>query len=153
MYPTSTLYDSAVYATARTVAGKVTFAIVDTTAIGDISSITVTTQAAISSKDQVANGVRDITYNLITWETDRFRLDGSFSFPDSTVANNGEVGYISNELSNSSRQYSVNDPLDNRHRHRIAHLFIAVRIGLAFCPSIGESLESFTLGRCQSAHC
>ena len=108
MYPTSTLYKTAVYATARTVAGKVTFAIVDTTAIGDISSITVTTQAAISDKDQVANGVRDITYNLITWETDRFKLDGSFSFPDSTVANNGEVGYISNELSNASRQYSVN---------------------------------------------
>lgn len=108
MYPTSALYDSAVYATARTVAGKVTFAIIDTTAIGDISSITVTTQAAISNKDQVANGVRDTSFNLATWETDRFILDGSFSFPDSTIANNGEVGYISNELSNSSRLYSVN---------------------------------------------
>src|SRR5690606_32752108 len=33
-----------------------------------------------------------------TWETDRFRLDGSFSFPDDTLSNNGEVGFVSAQL-------------------------------------------------------
>ncbi|MFD1953742.1 hypothetical protein ACFSL6_17660 [Paenibacillus thailandensis] len=41
---------------------------------------------------------RNATYNLATLEQDRFRLDGSFSFPDDTVANNGEVGFISSSL-------------------------------------------------------
>jgi hypothetical protein len=108
MYPTSPTYDSAVYATARSVTGKVAFAIVDTTAAGDVSSITVTTQAAISNKDQSANGNLDPTYNLATWEVDRFRLDGSFSFPDSTLANNGEVGYISDAFCNLSRVWTAN---------------------------------------------
>lgn len=104
MYPTTALYDAAIYAPARTIVGRVTFVIIDITAAGDILSIITSDELAISDKSQLANGVRSATFNLATWEEDRFRLDGSFSFPDDT--DNGEVGYISDDLCNADGDFS-----------------------------------------------
>lgn len=98
MYPTTQRYKEAVYAPARTVQGRVTFDITDVTALTDITDIITSTQAQISDKQQLANKVRSASYNLATWETDRFKLDGSFSFPDDTISNNGEMGFVSANL-------------------------------------------------------
>lgn len=98
MYATSPLFKANVYAPARTTAGKVTFDISDVTASGDVTSITTTSESAISNKAQLVNKKRDTSYNLATGETDRFKLDGTFSFADSVAANNGELGFCGNAL-------------------------------------------------------
>ncbi|WP_135553232.1 hypothetical protein [Paenibacillus cymbidii] len=108
MYPVSPAFQAAVYAPSRRVAGKVTFDISDVTAAGDVSNITVTTQAtAISDKAQLIDKDRNATYNLATLETDRFRLDGSFSFADDAApANNAERGYVSDALCDSDGEFA-----------------------------------------------
>lgn len=98
MYPVTEEYEEAVYAPVRTVKAKVTFDITDVTTTEDITSIVTTAEAAISNKQQLANKIRDATYNLATLEQNRFRLDGSFSFPDDVIANNGEMGFVSSNI-------------------------------------------------------
>ncbi|HZG83827.1 hypothetical protein [Paenibacillus sp.] len=106
MYPTTSKFKTEIYGNPRTVVGKVTFDISDVTAIGDITSIVTTAQASISNKDQLANKVRDASANLATWERNRFRLDGSFSFPDDTIANNGEMGFVSSDICDAGGVFS-----------------------------------------------
>lgn len=99
MYPVSQEYKEAVYAPTRTVKAKVTFDISDVTAKDDVSNLATTTEATgISDKDQLINGQREQSFNLATWEPNRFKLDGSFSFPDDVLANNGEMGFVSENL-------------------------------------------------------
>lgn len=106
MYPVSQEYKEAVYAPARTVKAKVTFDISDVTAKDDVSSLAVTAQASgISDKDQLINSQREQSYNLATWEPNRFKLDGSFSFPGDTLASNGEVGFVSDNLCNAEGNF------------------------------------------------
>ena len=106
MYPVSQQFKEAVYAPARTVKAKVTFDISDVTAKDDVSSLAVTAQASgISDKDQLINSQREQSYNLATWEPDRFRLDGSFSFPDDSPENNGEMGFVSEGLCDSDGNF------------------------------------------------
>jgi hypothetical protein len=99
MYPVSQEYKEAVYAPTRTVKAKVTFDISDVTAKDDVSNLATTTEATgISDKDQLINGQREQSFNLATWEPNRFKLDGNFSFPDDVLANNGEMGFVSENL-------------------------------------------------------
>jgi hypothetical protein len=108
MYPVAPDYIEAIYADSRAVHGRVSFDISDVTATIDVSSITVSAQFAISDKNQVNDNERQNTYNYSTWETDRFRLDGSFTFADSTLINNGFVGYVSNALCDAMGVFSPN---------------------------------------------
>lgn len=101
MYPVSEDYKQAVYAPARTTKVKVTFDISDVTAKDDVTNITTTAQAVISDKNQLINKNREQSYNLATWEPDRFKLDGSFTFPDDNLANNREMGFVSDNLCGS----------------------------------------------------
>lgn len=98
MYTTSQRYKDAIYAPARTIKARVTFDISDVTAAGDVSIITATSQAAISDETQLINKVREQKYNIATFENDRFKLDGTFSFADDVLANNEEMGFVSEEL-------------------------------------------------------
>ncbi|MBD0381280.1 hypothetical protein [Paenibacillus sedimenti] len=108
MYVASQIFKDNIYARSRRIVGRVTFDISDVSATGDVSSITTTTEAAsISSKAQINDNVRSSTYNFATWETNRFKLDGSFSFPDSNVANNGQMGFVSSGLCDSFGVFSV----------------------------------------------
>lgn len=108
MYPTTQAYKDAVYAPARRVTARVRFDISDVTAEGDVTSIATTTElASVSQKAQINNDILVPTYNLATLEQDRFKLDGSYSFPDSTAANNGETGFVSNVLCDSAGIFST----------------------------------------------
>lgn len=107
MYQVSQQFLDAVYAPSRHIAARVTYAITDVTAYGDVSNITVSGEAAgISDKSQLVNRARRLSHNYSTFETDRFKLDGSFSFADDTLANNGEMGYVSDVLSNADGTFS-----------------------------------------------
>lgn len=107
MNPVSNEFKSAVYAPYRSVKGKVTFDISDVTAAMDVNNISVTSESEISNKQQLINKNREQSYNLATWEKDRFKLDGSFVFPDDAAVNNKEMGFCSNELCGSDGLFST----------------------------------------------
>lgn len=109
MYSVSSSYNAAIYpeaGQAREVKGRVTFDISDVTAVSDLSSITSSAESSISDKAQTVNKVRSQKYNLATCEPDRFKLDGSFCFPDDTVSNNGKLGFCSSNLCGSDGAFA-----------------------------------------------
>lgn len=55
---------------------------------------------------QLVNRIRSSNYVTATLEQDRFKLDGSMSFPDDVLANNGEVGFVSNAICDSTRTFA-----------------------------------------------
>jgi len=111
MYNTSNEFKEAIYSPTRTVKGRVTFDISDVTAVGDMLSITSTEESIISDVQQSSNLIRDFGYNLATFETNRFKLDGSFSFPDDVIVDNGEMGFVSNNLSNYNGEFILQPTL------------------------------------------
>ena len=98
MYSVSDKYKEAVYAPIRTVKAKVTFDISDTTIAQDTITTLVASEFSVSNKAQLTDKRRENTYNYATWEPNRFRLDGSFSFADDIIANNKDVGWCSMHL-------------------------------------------------------
>jgi len=98
VYNTSDRYKEAIYAPARASKARVTFDISDVTAAVDVNSIATSPEHILSNKLQLINKNREQSYNLATWEPNRFKLNGSFSFPDDTLENNLEMGYCSNVL-------------------------------------------------------
>lgn len=107
MYSVSNNYKSAVYAPIRTAKARVTFDISDTSAMGDVNTITTTGQASISDKTQLVNKKREQSYNLATCEPNRVKLDGSFSFADDTLINNKEIGFCSDILCGADTSFST----------------------------------------------
>lgn len=99
MYNTTPKFKENIYAPVRRTAGRVTFDISDVTASGDVTSIVTTSESPLSVKAQLINKVRSSLHKTATWEKDRFGLDGTFSFPDDTLSNNGELGWSSAGLS------------------------------------------------------
>lgn len=106
MYSVSDSYKQAVYAPERTAKARLTFDISDVSAAGDVSTITTTSQSILSDKQQLINKKREQSYNLATFEKDRFKLDGSFSFADDTIANNKELGFCSDILCGADGSFS-----------------------------------------------
>jgi hypothetical protein len=107
MQNTSQKFKDAIYAPTRMTKGRVTFDISDVTAASDVSSITATSDSPLSVKAQLINKVRNSSYKTATLEQDRFKLDGSFSFADDTLANNGELGWSSAIICDSSGVFST----------------------------------------------
>lgn len=111
MQSTSNEYKQAVYAPDRETKGRVTFDISDVTARNDVSNISVSQQSVISNKVQLINQKREQSVNIATWEKDRFKLDGSFSFADDNIENNGELGFVSDYLCNDEGVFELEPTL------------------------------------------
>lgn len=111
MQNVSNEYKESVYAPIRTTKGRVTFDISDVTARGDVSAISTTTESIISNKAQLINKKREQSLNMATWEPNRFKLDGSFVFADDTMANNGELGFVSDNLCNEDGIFELEPTL------------------------------------------
>lgn len=111
MQNVSEQFKQAIYAPAVTVRGKVTFDISDTTIEQDIIDTTVSSQYILSDKEQLTDKERENSYNLMTWEPDRFKLDGSFSFAAEVLENNRNVGWVSNNLCNELGEFSPYETL------------------------------------------
>ena len=93
----------------RQVVGKVTFAQEDTTAKGDATP-SATSEAEIGSVAQLIDSITDPSVNYATFETDRWKLDGSFKLlPDSGPY--GEVGWWSDILSAADGTFTPNQTL------------------------------------------
>lgn len=107
MHSTSNEYKEAIYAPRRMTKGRVTFDISDVTARGDVNDITTTPQFIISNKDQLVNKKREQSINIATWERNRFKLNGSFSFADDVISNNGELGFVSDKLCDENGFFQI----------------------------------------------
>lgn len=104
-------FKNSIKADVRRIKARVTFDISDVTARGDVGSIVTTEQSILSDKQQLINTLREQTNNIATFEPDRFRLDGSFSFADDVIANNGEMGFVSSNLSDTSGVFALQPTL------------------------------------------
>jgi len=110
MITTSPEFDQAIYSPSRRTSARVTFDISDVTAADD-ASVTVTSEAEISRKDQMHNQVRDRPA-YATFEPDYWRLDGSFVLPPKTTEPGFEVGWYSGVLSGSDGTFSPAQVMD-----------------------------------------
>lgn len=141
MYNASQKYKDGIYATSRMNKGRVTFDVSDVTAAGDVASITVTGEATLSAKAQLIDKVRGSTYKLATNEKDRFTLDGSWSFADDTLANNGEIGWASSSISDGTGTFAT--PQQVTFSFASDHSSIGLTI--SFDPVNGEYATDFTM--------
>lgn len=66
-----------------------------------INSITTTNEMSLSNKNQVINNVTETSFNLATFEKNRFKLDGSFVLPMQNM-NSYEIGFWSSDISSES---------------------------------------------------
>lgn len=144
MYQASQKYKDGIYATSRMNKGRVTFGVTDVTAAGDVSKLTATSESVLSNKAQIVNSTRSPSYKLATLEKDRFKLDGSWSFPDDTVAKNGEVGWVSEDMSDSNGEFgSVSNFPSLSVNFNSDHSSIGLTI--SFDSLNGEYATDFTL--------
>jgi hypothetical protein len=142
MRTTTDQYKDAVYLTSRAIKGRVTLDITDVTAESDVSSIVTNTEAAyISSLLQLNDDSRTTTRRLATWETNRTFLDGSFSFPDDTVSNNGEIGYVSDSICNSSGVFVLQPVVT----FAFGTLHSSAGLTIMFDPESGECAKDFNV--------
>lgn len=141
MYNASQKYKDGIYATSRMNKGRVTFDVSDVTAAGDVASITVTGEATLSAKAQLIDKVRNSTYKLATNEKDRFTLDGSWSFADDILANNGEIGWASSSISDGTGTFAT--PQQVTFSFASDHSSIGLTI--SFDPVNGEYATDFTM--------
>jgi hypothetical protein len=105
MISTTTAYQTAVGATKRKTKGRVVFEITDTTAKGDLSSLTVTGEADFSKKAQTYDEVRDMAGKYATFENDYWLADDSFHLTPKFAESGFQVGWWNSELSGSDGSY------------------------------------------------
>ena len=106
MIDVSREFKQAVYAPVRKTAAKVIFEILDNAAYAD-ATVTATSDAIISKKEQVVNKVRSTSRKYATFEQDYFRLDGSFRIPPKPDEGSDELGWWSGELCNASGVFDI----------------------------------------------
>lgn len=107
MYRVSEEYKQAIYSPIRENKARVTFDITDITVNQDNKTIVSTEEFILSDKKQLNNSIRENSYNIITCENDRVKLDGSFSFADDIIEKNGETGWTSNILCNEVGEFET----------------------------------------------
>lgn len=99
-------FKQAVYAPIRKASARVNFEILDNEAYGD-RTITASTEAPVSRKEQVTNKVRNISHKFATFEQDYFRLDGSFRIPPKPDDGEGELGWWSGDICGSDGVFEI----------------------------------------------
>ncbi len=97
MLTVSQQFKDAIYSPSRQTAAKVIFQIVDIDAAEDATT-SVTSEASISKKAQVTNTLTEKTGKFATFETDYWKLDGSFVLPPKPTETGYEVGWWSNDI-------------------------------------------------------
>ncbi|KRE33432.1 hypothetical protein [Paenibacillus sp. Soil724D2] len=141
MYPVTQKYKDNIYATSRLNKGRVTFDLSDVSASSDVSSITTTSESALSLKAQMNNNFRSSTYRLATNEKDRFALDGSWSFADDTLTNNGEIGWVSDLIGDGTGTFTT--PQQVTINFNANHTSIGLTV--TFDPLNNEYATDFTI--------
>lgn len=107
MYAVTDDYRTGIYGLSRRVLGRVTFDIAPLNIQADDVGIIVSTAHSLSNKNQLVDKVRENTFNLSTWEANRTKLDGSFTFASDSPNQYGQVGYVSNDVSDADGVFAT----------------------------------------------
>lgn len=108
MYLVTQDYKDNIYADARSVTGRVTFDISPGGIENDTPTVTVSSQFFLSkAATQLTDNIRQATYSLVTWEFERTKLDGTFTFAADDDTLWGEVGWVSGEICNANNQFAT----------------------------------------------
>jgi hypothetical protein len=106
MYPVTSDYETGIYALSRRVLGRVTFDISPTDLDSDTNTISASAAFAISDVNQLDDNLRENSLKLITWEQNRTKLDGTFTFASESQPDWGHVGWASEMLSDEDGFFS-----------------------------------------------
>lgn len=99
LYAVTQDFKDNIFATSRSLQARVTFDISSTDIDSDTVTTTVNNEFFISkASTQLNNNVRQQTLKLISGESNRTLLDGSFTFASDTNSEWGEVGFVSNSI-------------------------------------------------------
>jgi len=101
----SSKFKELIYATSREITTKVSFEIIDESAIKNATVSTPYSEAPISRLDQVLNRKRSMSYSYATFEPNYFKLDGSMKIPPQQNEGSDELGYWSDALCNENGQF------------------------------------------------
>ena len=98
MAQVSNLFKNKIYSSDRSIQAKVSFEILAVEAYED-ASFTVSSEAPISRLSQAINKIREMSHKYATYETDYFRLDGTFYIPPKENEGDSELGWWSDVIS------------------------------------------------------
>lgn len=108
MYAVTQDFKNNIFATSRSLQGRVTFDISPTDLETDTLTVTTSDEFYVSlASTQISNNIRQQTQKLVTWETNRLLLDGTFSFPSDSSAEWGEVGFVSEGISDANGYFGT----------------------------------------------
>lgn len=142
MYNVTQDFIDNIYANSRSVVGRVTFDISPVNIEAETPTITTTSEFAISlASTQLTDNVRQQTYKMATWETDRVLLDGSFTFPADTSSGWGEVGWTSNTICNSSNTFTTPQVATLEY----ISTYTSAGLTITFDPLAGEYATEFSI--------
>lgn len=140
MYPVSQDFKDAIYADTREMVGRVTFDISPVNIENDIPAVTFSSEFFYSlASTQISDNVRIQTLKLITNEDNRTVLDGSWSFASDTSSDWGQVGWVSSNLSDASKNLSASITLT------YASSYTSSGVTVTFDPLNGEYATDFTV--------
>lgn len=103
MYAVTQDFTDQIYNDVRAIYGKVTFDLSPVAIESDTPTITTTSEFDVSLKAQLTDNIRQQTYKLATWEQDRVKLDGSWTFPSATSGEWKEVGWVSDVIATANK--------------------------------------------------
>lgn len=106
----SSKFKELIYATSREITTKVSFEIIDESAIKN-ATVASSSQAPISRLEQILNRKRSMTHSYATFEPNYFKLDGSMKLPPRTYeeGSSDELGFWSAFLCDEDGVFS-SDP-------------------------------------------
>ncbi len=98
MAQVSNLFKNKIYSSDRSIQAKVSFEILAVEAYEDASFV-VSGEAPISRLSQAINKIREMSRKYATYESDYFRLDGTFYIPPKENEGDSELGWWSDVIS------------------------------------------------------
>jgi hypothetical protein len=107
MAQVSNLFKNKIYSSDRSIQAKVSFEILAVEAYED-ASFTVSGEAPISRLSQAINKIREMSHKYATYETDYFRLDGTFYIPPKENEGDSELGWWSDVISDQDGIFTTN---------------------------------------------
>lgn len=133
-------FKTAVGATSRQTKALIEFEILDVDANTDATA-TVTSEEEFSKKTQLYNQTRFMSGMYATFETDYWKLDGSFSLPPKASESGYEIGWWSDELSGPSGTFANAQEITTQFTKDHS----SIGITLTFDIMTGEYAKDFTI--------
>jgi hypothetical protein len=137
----SSKFKDAIYGQERKTVAKVIFEMTEFDKSDNDVAVTVNTEHYLSSKNQVVNGQREMSYKFATFERDYFKLDGSFNIPPTTNADGLEFGWWSDNLSGEDGVFFVKPVMELS----LSEPITSAGFSISFDTNTGEYATHFSI--------